>query len=472
VTVAAAWVPLAQAVATRPARLLRGEVGEAVRVARWPAIGAGLVAVALAVIASDDHRLAGIVIAAFAGLALLFAAIGWLLKSWSRRARHRGGPLVRLGVAALDRPGAATSRLAVSLGLGISLLVALAATASSLLASIESESRARAPALFLLDVAKERRAELEQIAAATLPGAELRLVPSLRGPVIAVNGIRVVDLPAIPEGAWILRGDRGLTFAADLPPNNRLVAGRWWPRDYRGPPLVSIDADAAQALGLKVSDSITVAVLGRPIEARIASLRRIDWRSLGFNFAIIFDPHTLADAPFGWMASVAPANGAPTDRFERTIGQRLPTVSAIRIAEVVAEIERILRAIEGAVRIAAGFALLMGMIVLAGAVVATRASRQRDIILLRLVGATRSEAALAQAIEFALIAGTAAVAAGAAGLLLAWSVSRWLFELPFNPDWATVLGLPVAAGLFACLAALVAAQGALRARPAAGLRSL
>ena len=76
----------------------------------------------------------------------------------------------------------------------------------------------------------------------------------------------------IPEGAWILRGDRGLTFARDLPPANRIVAGQWWPKDYRGPPLVSIDVDAATALNLKVGDTLTVAILGRPIEARIASL--------------------------------------------------------------------------------------------------------------------------------------------------------------------------------------------------------
>lgn len=472
VTVAASWTPLAQAIETRPASLLRGEPGELAKAVRWPAWLAGSAAVALAIAASGDARLAAIAVGALIGLTLLFAAIGWLLRRWSRRARHHGGPIRRLAVAALDRPGAATERLAVSLGLGLSLLVALAASASSLLASIHSESRARAPALFLLDLPKERRGELEQIAAATLPGAELRLVPSLRGPVVAVNGTRVVDLPSIPEGAWILRGDRGLTFAAELPPSNRIVAGQWWPADYRGPPLISIDADAASALNLKVGDTMTIAVLGRPIEARIASLRSIDWRSLGFNFAIIFDPGTIANAPFGWMASVAPAGEMPTERFERELGRKLPMVSAIRIAEVVAEIERLLRAIEGAVRIGAGFTLLMGMVVLAGAVVATRASRQRDLVLLRLVGATRREAALSQLIEFALIAGAAALAASLAGVALAWPVSRFVFDLPFQPDWLAVLAIPAAAALFASLAALAAAQGALRARPAAGLRNL
>ncbi|MEO5809762.1 MAG: FtsX-like permease family protein [Sphingomicrobium sp.] len=471
-TVAASWTPLAEAVATRPARLLRGDSDEAAKVARWPSWLAAALALALAMASASNVRLAVYGIGALVALALLFAGIGWLLRRWAARARHRGGPLWRLGVAALDRPGAATVRLAVSLGLGLSLLVALAASASSLLASIDSESQTRAPALFLLDVPKERRGDLEALARRTLPGADIRLVPSLRGPVVAINGHRVVDMGAIPDGAWILRGDRGLTFAAELPAGNRIVAGQWWPAGYRGPPLISIDVDAAKALGLKVGDRMTIAVLGRPIEARIASLRQIDWRSLGFNFAIIFDPATLAEAPFGWMASVSPPPGGSTDAFERGLSAELPMASAIRIAEVVAQVERLLRAIEGAVRIGAGFALLMGVVVLAGAVVATRASRQREIVLLRLVGATRRQATVVQGIEFALIAGVAALAAAGAGIVMAFAVSRWLFDLPFRPGWIEVAAMPLAAALIASLAALLAAQAALRIRPAAGLRTL
>ena len=471
-TIAASWTPLAEAVATRPARLLRGEADDAAKVARWPGWLAAALAMALAVASAGNVRLTAYGIAALIALALLFAGIGWLLRRWAGGARHRGGPLWRLGVAALDRPGAATVRLAVSLGLGLSLLIALAASASSLLASIDSESQARAPALFLLDVPKERRSDLEALASRTLPGAELRLVPSLRGPVVAINGRKVAEMGAIPDGAWILRGDRGLTFSQALPAGNRIVAGHWWPADYRGPPLISIDVDAAKALNLKVGDRMTIAVLGRPIEARIASLRQIDWRSLGFNFAIIFDPATLASAPFGWMASVSPPPGGSTDAFERGLSTALPMASAIRIADVVAQIERLLRAIEGAVRIGAGFALLMGVVVLAGAVVATRATRSREIVLLRLVGATRRQATIAQGIEFVLIAAAAALAAAAAGIAIAFAVSRFLFDLPFKPDWIEVAAMPIAAALIASLAALAAAQAALRVRPAAGLRTL
>ena len=297
-------------------------------------------------------------------------------------------------------------------------------------------------------------------------------MPSLRGPVTALNGTPVSAMKAIPEGAWILRGERGLTFAADLPPANTIVAGRWWPTDYRGPPLVSIDVDAATALGLKVGDRMTVAVLGRPIEARIASLRRIDWRSLGFNFAIIFAPGAIDSAPYTLMASIAPGAGVSTGRFERRLAADLPMVSAVRIAEVVAQAKALLESIGGAVRIATAFAILMGMIVLAGSVVATRAERRRDIVLLRLVGATRRQVALSQLIEFALLSTTVALAALVAGTLAAWAVVTQTFEFAFRPDLATILLIPVGSIALAVLAAFVAAQPALNARPAEGLRAL
>src|SRR4029453_5562972 len=302
--------------------------------------------------------------------------------------------------------------------------------------------------------------------------AELRLVPSLRGPVTAVNGVRVVDMKDIPEGAWILRGERGLKFAGGLPPGNRLVAGRWWPKDYRGPPLISIDVDAATALKLKVGDTLTVSVLGRPIEAKIASLREIDWRSFGFNFAIIFAPGTLEAAPYTLMATVAPTPGRSTAPLERQLTRDLPMVSAIRVSDVVAEVKSLLQSIDGAVRIATAFAILMGMIVLSGSVVATRRQRSRDIILLRLVGATRGQVARSQLTEFAALSAAVAVAAFGAGVLASKLVVTYVFEFPFSPDWASLALIPLGAILLAVFAAFLAAIPALNARPAEGLRAL
>jgi putative ABC transport system permease protein len=475
ISFAASWRMIASATETRPARLLRGDVGNGGALS-WrsfilPAVALALAA-GIAIVSASDPLFAAEGIAAIAVLCGLFALIGLVIRRVARGAKHLGGPVTRLGIAALDRPGAATGRLAVSLGLGLTLLVTLAGTASSILAEIDTAIPKRAPALFLVDIPRTEEAKFRGLAAARLPGAELRLVPSLRGPVTAVNGVRVTEMRDIPEGAWILRGDRGLTFASQLPPANRIVAGEWWPRDYRGPPLVSIDRDAATALGLKVGDTLTVAVLGRPITAKIASLREIDWRSFGFNFAIIFAPGVREAAPYTLMATVAPKAGESTVNFERSLTADLPMVSAIRVSDIVAQVKSLLESIDGAVRIATGFAILMGMIVLAGSVVATRRQRSRDIVLLRLVGATRWQVTRSQLIEFALLASAVAVAAFGAGALAARLVVVELFEFPFSPDWANLALIPLGAILLAVFAAFAAALPALNVRPAQGLREL
>ena len=475
ISFAASWRMVANAGETRPARLLRGDVGNGEPM-RWRTyllpVVALVLASAIAIGGASDPVFAAMGVGAIALLCGLFALIGIAVRRIARGAKHLGGPVTRLGIAALDRPGAATGRLAVSLGLGLTLLVTLAASASSILAEIDTSIPRRAPALFLVDIPRIEEQRFRGMVGKEVPGAELRLVPSLRGPVTAVNGVRVTDMKQIPEGAWILRGDRGLTFARDLPPANRIVAGKWWPKNYRGEPQISIDVDAATALNLKVGDRMTVSILGRPIEARIASFREIDWRSFGFNFAIIFAPGALEQAPYTMMATVAPVAQGSTASLERRLTQELPMISAIRVADVVAEVKTLLESIDGAVRIATAFAIMMGMIVLAGSVVATRRQRARDIVLLRLVGATRGEVARSQLIEFALLSSAVALAALSAGAIAANLVVTRVFEMPFGPDWASLALIPLGSIFLAIVAALVAALPALNARPAEGLRAL
>jgi putative ABC transport system permease protein len=474
VTLAAAWGPLARAARARPAATLRGDVEDSrlgVRDLIVPLLAvAGVVALALATSISPP-----VTLSTFGGglvLAGLFAGAGWLLARTARAAGERGGPLTRLGLAALHRPGAATIRLSVALGLGLSLLVALAGIGGSVRAELGGTIPAKAPALFMLDIPAAEESRFRALAVRDLPGAELRLVPSLRGPVTALNGKPVSALKSIPEGAWILRGDRGLTFARDLPEGNAVVEGEWWPANYTGPPLVSLDIEAAQALNLKIGDTITIAVLGVPIEARIASFRTIDWRSFGFNFAIIFAPGTLEQAPYTLMATAAPEAGASTIAFERALATTLPMVSTIRVGDVVSRVTTILEGLDAAIRLATAVAILIGVAVLAGAVTATRRTRARESVLLKLIGATRGQVLLAQAIEFLAMSGGIVLLAFLAGTAAAWGTVSLLFELPFRPDWPSLLLLPFAGMAVAVGTALIAAWPALRVRPATALRAV
>ena len=174
ISFAASWRMVTNAGDTRPARLLRGDVvdGEPLRWRSFilPASALALAA-AVAVVSASDPMFAAIRLAGIAVLCGLFALLGLAVRRIARGAKHLGGPITRLGVAALDRPGAATGRLAVSLGLGLTLLVTLAGTASSILAEIDTAVPKRAPALFLVDIPRAEEMKFRSLAAANLPGA-------------------------------------------------------------------------------------------------------------------------------------------------------------------------------------------------------------------------------------------------------------------------------------------------------------
>ena len=229
--------------------------GLAVGTAREPAFAAGFIGSAL-------------------GLVLMLTLLGGLIRWTASRLPRPRHPVFRIALANLHRPGAQTGRLVVALGLGLTLFTTLAVIESNLAGQIRTAIPARAPSFFLLDIPVERIGDFRALARRAAPAGDLVTIPSLRGSVVAIGGRRVADMAEIPPEAWFLRGDRGLTYSATLPQGSRIVAGQWWPPDYSGPPLVSLDVAAARAVGLKVGDPIIVSVLGREIEARIASLTR------------------------------------------------------------------------------------------------------------------------------------------------------------------------------------------------------
>ncbi|MEI6486569.1 MAG: FtsX-like permease family protein [Sphingomonadales bacterium] len=471
VALAFALWPLAQGAAMPAARLLRSLTEQRARpdAATLAIITAAAVSVLALVVWLADERLfvMGFLAGAMGLIAVLWAlaaAVKWL----AARAPRPKGTLARLALSNLHRPGAPTRNLVVALGLGLTLFATLATIEGNLDSQINRTIPKKAPSFFVLDIPNDQKPAFAALVARIAPGAQTVIVPSLRGPVTAVNGVPAEQIKAGAEG-WILRGDRGLSYAADFPPANTLVSGKWWPRDYVGPPLISLDDQAAQALGLKVGDSLTVSVLGVEITAKIANTRKIDWQSLGFNFAILFAPGTLEQAPHGWMATVQ----VPTDK-ERAIARALtaqfPTASVVRVKDVIGQVQTLLGQLSAAIRAAASVTVAAGIAVLVGALAAGARARTYDAVLLKLLGATRGQVARATLAEYGLLAAIVAGLALVLGSLAGWFVVTQIFKLDWTPDWPRVLLTVGIGGVVTVVLGLAGNWRALSARPATVLR--
>lgn len=353
-------------------------------------------------------------------------------------------PRLRLAIANLHRPGAPTTSVVMSLGLGITVLVAIMMTERNLGGQIEALVAEQAPAFYFVDIQPDQVDGFESLVT-TFPGAELgRRVPMLRGRITAMAGTPSAALSPPPNYAWITRGDRGLTWAR-LPPErgSKVVAGEWWPADYDGPPLISFDAEAAEAFGVGIGDTMSFNILGRPIEARIANLRRIDWATLGMNFVVVFSPGALERAPQISIATVH-VGAAREDAMEAAVTEQFPNVSAIRVREVLAEVNGILSSINLAMKAIAGIAIVAGILVLSGAIAAGRRQRIYDAVVLKTLGATRADVLSAYLLEFLLLGLVTAVIAAAVGSMAAWAVSIWLLHVDWTFSipamaWTTVL---------------------------------
>ena len=406
----------------------------------------------------------------------LLALLGWAIRKLAARAPRPSDPLLRAALANLHRPGSSTAALVTALGFGLSAFVLLAAVQTSLDGNIRQSVPERAPDYFVLDVPRDGTGRFEALVEANAPGAQVRSVPTMRGAILAYGPreamVRVSELEEIPEGAWALNGERGLTYSEQVPEGNTVIAGEWWPANYSGEPLVSVDEQLAQAAGLEVGDYLTIGLLGTERQARIASLRRIDWESLGFNYVLVFSPNAIADAPHNVAATIELPPGGTARGLLRDLVTAFPASSVIEVGPLLTEARNILDQVSLAILAAASVAVLAGVAVLLGAIAAARAARLYDSVILRVLGASRRQLLLLQLGEFGLLAAILGTVALALGTGLGWLVIVQLFEFQWLPDWPYILGV-LGAGVALVLAfALGASLPLLRARPAQSLRAL
>jgi putative ABC transport system permease protein len=273
-----------------------------------------------------------------------------------------------------------------------------------------------------------------------------------------------------PNAAWVLRGDRGVSYAASAPEGAVLTEGAWWPEDHAGEPLVSFSDEHGRELGLSVGDTITVNVLGREITARIANFRVVEFRDMGINFLMIFDPSAFAGAPHTHIATVyAPPEAE--GRLLREVAGAFPNVTAVGVREALDRFSDGLGQIAAAARWGAGVTLITGLVVLVGAAAAGERRRTYEAAVLKTLGAARNRILASFALRAALTGAAAGLVAIVFGGLAAWGVITFVMEARFAFEPVSAAAVVVGGALASLLAGLAFALRPLAARPARVLRA-
>jgi putative ABC transport system permease protein len=473
----ALW-PLARAREVRAAGLFRDIVSPA---SEWPAkrflwiIGGVAATLALAAVVLSGAALfaAWFVAGVIAALAVLFVAarlVRWSAGKLARSRFARGRPALRLALASVGGPGGETAGAVLSLGLGLTVLAAIGQVDFNLRNLIDTELPDRAPAFFFVDIQNDQLQPFLETARGVDGFESVETAPMLRGIITKLDGVPAREAEIDPEGAWILRGDRGVTYSATTPPGAELVEGSWWAADHSGEPLVSFSAEHAELLGLEIGDTVTVNILGREITGTIANTRVVDFSDMGINFLMAFDPGAFAGAPHTHIATVY-AEAAAEGALLRAVSTAFPNVTAIRVRDAIDRVSDGLGQIAAAARWGAAVTLLTGLVVLLGASAAGERRRTYEAAVLKTLGAARARILS----SFAIRAGVTGAAAGAVAILFgaaaAWAVITFVMEGQYRFEPASALMIVLGGAAASLLAGLAFALRPLAARPARVLRA-
>ena len=449
-------------------RVLRREWnGVAAREGLAWALGA-LVLAGLLVAIARDWLLGAWVVGGFALAFAVYGLVAWLVLGLLGHLRAVAGSGWRYGLAALRRRPVASLVQVLALGMGLTALLLLTLVRSDLLDNWRQSTPADAPNRFVINIQPDQLEPLRRFFADDGRPAPL-LQPMIRGRLVQVNNRPVgPDDFADDRARRLVDRDFNLSFDTRLPDGNSVVAGRWHGADTA--PQFSVEQGLAQTLGLALGDVLTFEIAGVRSEARITSLRKLDWDSMRVNFFVIAAPGMLDSQPASYITSFHLP--AAQMEFANRLVAAFPNLTVIDVAAVIGQIQGMVEQLIGAVQFVFGFAVVAGVVVLLGALQATHDEREKELAILRTLGARNRQLRGALLAEFAALGLIAGALAGVGATGIGWALGHFVFKLPYAPSLLPVLAGSVAGCLVVMLAGWLGTRHLLSRPPLESLRAL
>jgi putative ABC transport system permease protein len=465
--------PLLALGAISPLAALRREFGaEKLREGRAiiPALILAGTVLGLSVARAPRPRL-GVGIAAGIGVVLLALWAGAVALSWiARRVTRSGWPyVIRQGVANLYRPANQTRAVVLSLGFGAFLIATLYLVQSNVLRELNVATDASRGNVLFFDVQSDQAMGLDSLVGRGI----VETAPLVTMRVASINGVPVSELQHEKRGAaWTLRREYRSTYRDTLVASERIVAGHWFSKDPPGDTAeLSLEADVAREMGVKIGSRITWDVQGVPIPTRLTSLREVDWARFEPNFFAVFPNGVLERAPHQVVVLANVPNAAALSRLQRAVVDRYPNISSVDLTLVRDTIGRIVQKVALAIRFLALFSLALALPVLFSSASTSRRDRVREGVLLKTLGASRAQIRAIMLAEYAALGLVGALTGVVLSFAGAWALLKFAFESSFTPAIIPALGIALLCALLAIVIGLLGSRDVFAETPISALRA-
>ncbi len=441
--------PVVQLASVPPLRVLRRDVGN-IAAASWLIFLAGTAGFAALLFAvARDIKLGSIAVGGVAAALVVFALLAWLAVTiLARVVPTMNAPrwLVLATRQIASRPGFAVLQVS-ALSVGMLALVLLVLLRTDLIKSWRAATPKDAPNRFVINIQPDQ-SEAFKRTLQTAGVGKFDWFPMIRGRLVAVNGSAVTpETYADARAKRLVDREFNLSHDAALPAHNTVVEGAWKPNEKDA---LSVEEGLAKTLNLKLGDTLRFDVAGQTSEAKITSLRKVDWGSMRVNFFVMYPQAAMPELP---STTITSFRAPPLDTtFDNRLSRDFPNITNIDVSASIAEVQRVLDQVIRAVEVLFAFALAAGLAVLFAAVSATRESRGREFAVMRAMGAARSLLASVQRAELLGVGALAGFLASIAAMIVGWGLARFVFEF----EWTASPWVPVLGSLAGALLALMA----------------
>lgn len=409
--------------------------------------------------------------AVFGGLlltALLLAAAAYAVIRITGRLRTRVGVAWRYGIANLSRRAAGSTAQIIGIGLGATVMLLLTVIRTDLLAAWQERLPPGTPNYFLVNVQPDEVPELAAFLRERA-GTEAEFFPMIRARLTHINGREVVpDEYSDPRAQRLSDREFNLSTMAALQPDNKLVAGSWWPQPPTGEPLFTVEAGIAETLGLAPGDTLAYSIAGRDVSGRIQNLREVEWDSFNVNFFVAANPGAMDGFPATHITSFYLDDGRRGLLAE--IVRSFPSVTVIDVAALLNQVRAIMDQVSRTVEFVFAFTLLAGLLVLFAALQSTHDERRIESAVLRSLGASRARVTAGLAAEFVALGVITGLLAASAAAAIGFVLARFVFELDSTLNPGLWLFGPAACVALVAGAGLLGTRRIVSAPPIAALR--
>lgn len=433
-----------------PLRVLRRNLGDRLAVSKIHLGLSALTVFLLMWLFSNNIKITLILFASTLALILVLFLISKLIFGGGRKLGLKPGNSWSLAIASIQKRANVNAVQLISFSLAIKLLLFLIVLKNDIISDWQSQLPSDAPNAFLVNITQNELDPVnEYLAQKGIQVSEF--YPTIRGRVNAVNGEAVAREVSLQdnekkdeEARSGIGRELNLTWLNEVPSQNDIIDGQWFGDDAVAE--ASLEESMMKRLDVKMGDTLTFLIGAQSFDAKITSVRKVNWATLKPNFFIILSPDVLSSFPATYISSVRIEPEQKRD-FSQLL-RAYPTITAIDVDNFVKQIQSTIEQVSLAIGFVLAIVVLCGALVLISQVQASLGERMQEIVILRTLGAKSRLIKNATLYEFLLLGGLAGLVAAFFSDIALLIVQQQMFDLAgkLHPNiW--IIG-PVAGGVF------------------------